>query len=184
MSLRFIALASTLFFISWFLPGATTVCAQSNRTLPDASTSRSSEDGDERMGAPEKEFAARASLARANAEYKQNLKRAGDSATLAISLRRAFQQNRSLTSAQIKNLEQLEKLARRIRGYAGGSDDGEAMDDTPADIGESLTRIADIAVQLQQEVEKTSRQAISAKIITSANELVALVRHARNLLKP
>lgn len=181
MRLRIIMLKATVLFALIFLFGLEMARAQSSRPFPD--DSRSSNEKDERMGPPEREFAYRALIARADAEYKQNVKRASDSATLALSLQRAFKQNPFLSAAQIKNLQQIEKLAQRIRGYAGGSDDGETAINMRADLGDSLTRMADVAAQLQQEVEKTSRQVVSTKIITSANELITLVRHARNLSK-
>lgn len=180
MCLRVFLLKQAMFILSLLLLGVGMASAQSQDPFTDAST-RASEEKDRPMGRPEREFAYRALIARATAEHKQNLKRAGDSATLALSVQRAFEQNGLLSSEQIKNLQQIERLARRIRGYAGGSDDGAALDDLPADTRESLTRIADVAARLQQEVEKTSRQVVSAQIITSANELIALIRHTRNL---
>lgn len=152
------------------------------RNYPDASSS-SGEDRDERMGTPALEMTHRALIARAEAEHKQNIKRANEGAALALTVQQAFQQNHALSAAQVKNLEQIEKLARRIRSYAGGSDDGAAVEELPSNLDEALKRLSSVATQLQQEVEKTSRQVVSAKIITAANNLIALARHARTLAR-
>lgn len=136
------------------------------------------------MGAPARELAHRHIIARAESEYKKALERADESAALAIQVQRDYESVRALTVGGLKNLERLEKLARRIRGYSGGSDDKAVIEDLPPDVAQSLTRLAEVSSRLHQEIERTSRQVVSAKIIYSANELLALVRHVRALAQP
>jgi hypothetical protein len=84
-----------------------------------------------------------------------------------------------LTPEFAKKLARLEKLARRVRSYAGGSDDGEATISTPVNISESLDKISTLAQKLQDDVKTTSRRIVSAKIINTSNELIALSQHIR-----
>lgn len=174
-----VALLHSLFL--FFCVGG--VAAQSRTPVPSADQS-SSDDAEERFGSSIREMTHRSYFERLNAEHKQNIKRAGEGATLASDLLRAFNQNRALSSNDLKNLEKLEKIARRIRSYAGGSDDDrESAPNSTITLGDSLSQIAELSSGLQQEVEQTARQVVSAKLIADANRVISLVRHARNLAR-
>lgn len=174
---------SALLLVLFLLLSATTLAAQSRSTIPRADPPASEEE-EERFGSSIREMRQRSYFERLNAEHKLNIKRASEGAALASDLLRAFNRNRALSANDLENLEKLEKIARRIRGYAGGSDDDRGSDSAaPVALGESLSQIADLTSVLQQEVARTARQVVSAKLIADANRVIFLVRQARNFTR-
>ena len=81
-----------------------------------------------------------------------------------------------------KKIDRLEKLAKKIRGEAGGEDDDVQISNAPADIPSAVTQIADNAEQLSKDVQKTPRQVVSAAVIDRANVLLQLVKILRGLI--
>ena len=143
-------LAHSLLMQSLFLLICTyTVAAQSRSSMP--TTDQSASENEERFGSSIREMTQRSHF-----------------------------ENRALSSNDLKSLEKLEKIARRIRSYAGGSDDeSEIAAGSAMTLGDSLSQIAELSSSLQQEVEKTARQVVSAKLIADANRFISLVRQAR-----
>ena len=133
------------------------------------------------LGSPEVEMRARLDIQRAEKLRKENLDRAREVAQLGAELRDIYSRNRSFDRDGIKKLERLEKLTRRIRSEAGGSDDDERLKDAPREIVAALTRIADLSVELRKGVEKTPRLVVSAAVIDRANQLLELINFVRGL---
>lgn len=133
------------------------------------------------LGSPEVEMRARLEIQRAEKLRRENLDRAREVAQLGTELRDIYTRNRSLHRPEIKKLERLEKLVRRIRSEAGGSDDEEMLEDQPRELDSALTRIADYSVELRKGVEKTPRLVVSASVIERANQLLELINFVRTL---
>ena len=120
-------------------------------------------------------------IKRDESSHKQNIEHAKESAQLGAELRDTYAQQKILNPNDLKKLGRMEKLARQIRSAAGGSDDEEELKNPPKDLAATLARMADITEELRKCVEKTPRQVVSAGVITQANELISLIRIARNL---
>jgi hypothetical protein len=133
------------------------------------------------LGSPEVEMRARLEIQRAEKMRRENLERAREVAQLGLELREVYTKNRSFDRPEIKKLERLEKLVRRIRSEAGGSDDDETLEDQPRELDGALTRIADHSVELRKGVEKTPRLVVSASVIERANQLLELINFVRTL---
>jgi hypothetical protein len=133
------------------------------------------------LGSPEEELRQRAAIRHGEASYKENLERAREGAQLGAELRATFERNRSLSREDLKKLERMEKLARKIRGAAGGSDDDELLDDPPQRLEAAFVRLAELSEQLRKQVEKTSRLVVSASVIERSNEMIELIRLIRTL---
>jgi hypothetical protein len=129
----------------------------------------------------ELEMRARRDLKAAEKGHKENLSRAQEAAQLGTELRDAFASYKSLGRVELKKLERLEKLTRKIRSEAGGSDDRDAnMEKVPVQLESALSRLAEISVEMRKGVEKTPRQVISASVIERANELLDIITYIRN----
>lgn len=135
------------------------------------------------MGSPEAEMIARRVVAAEETAHKEHTNRAREAAQLGAELLSAFESNKAIGRADLKKLERLEKLTRRIRSRAGGSDDGVSQGNALTDLGTSLTRLAELSDELRKAVEKTSRQVVSAGIIERTNELVELINQIRSLVQ-
>jgi hypothetical protein len=134
---------------------------------------------DTMLGSPAREMRARLEVERSEKLRRENLERAREVAQLGTELRDAFNNHKALERAEIKKLERLEKLTRRIRSEAGGSDDEEPLEEAPHGLDVALTRIAELSVELRKGVEKTPRQVISASVIEQANQLLELISFVR-----
>ncbi len=125
----------------------------------------------------------RSSISRSESAHRANLQRARESAELAAELRSAYETNRSLSREDLRKLERMERLIRRIRSEAGGSDGEARLADVPANLAAALQQLAEASDTFRSDVENTSRFVVSASIITSANDLIELIRIARTFTR-
>ncbi|MFN2512880.1 MAG: hypothetical protein ABR568_15840 [Pyrinomonadaceae bacterium] len=116
----------------------------------------------------------------AEKDHKENLERAKEVSDLGQELFASFKKNNSLDRDDVKKLEKLEKLAKRIRGEAGGSEDDASIEKTPGDMVEAMDCVAKVSASLNEKVQETPRQVVSATIIDKANVLLELIRIVRN----
>lgn len=175
-------LLRTLLIISLLSAGA--ICAQAQsgpgtNSSVNAASARPGSDRGPDLGTPEDEMRARNEIKIAEKERLENLERAREAAQLGAEIRDSFSKNRMIGATEIKKLERLEKLARRIRSRAGGSDDEEPLDNVPSALEPALGRLADTSVALCKGVEKTPRMVISTVVIERANELLEIIRFIR-----
>ncbi|HEX8292145.1 MAG TPA: hypothetical protein VF570_10340 [Pyrinomonadaceae bacterium] len=133
---------------------------------------------------PEVEMLRRAEIRREEDLHKEMVERAEEAAQIGDQLLASFKKNSSLTRDDQKRLERLEKLARKIRGGAGGSDDDEALSDPPVQVEGAVSRLAKLAGDLKESVSKTSRLVISGNVIERSNEMIELIRHIRSFKQP
>jgi hypothetical protein len=134
---------------------------------------------DTMLGSPAREMRARLEIERLEKLRRENLERAREVAQLGTELHDAFTSHKALDRAEVKKLERLEKLTRRIRSEAGGSDDDEPLEDAPTGLDVAMTRIAELSVELRKGVEKTPRLVVSASVIEHANQLLELISFVR-----
>ena len=155
--------------------------AQTSRQAPQdpVGDQRPARRGD--LGTPEQEMLRRAEIRHEEQTHREMVERASEAAQLGDELLSSYKKNRALTREDLKKLERLEKLARKIRGGAGGSDDDEGLRDPPGLIEGAVSRLAELSGSLKKSVLKTSRLVISASVIERSNEMIELVRHIRNI---
>ena len=126
----------------------------------------------------------RAEIRREEETHKVMVVRADEAAQVGGELLASFKKNNSLTRDDLKRLERLEKLARKIRGGAGGSDVDEELSDPPGQVEGAVALLAKLAAELKESVSKTSRLVISANVIERSNEIIELIRHIRTFKQP
>lgn len=126
---------------------------------------------------------ARRELKFAEKERRENLERAREAAQLATEIQNSFLKNQTLSRTEVKKIERLEKLTRRIREAAGGSDGDVTIENPPRQLDSALQRIAELSEAMRMGVEKTPRQVISALVIERTNELLEIIRFARAMTR-
>ncbi|HWS56098.1 MAG TPA: hypothetical protein VN228_18300 [Pyrinomonadaceae bacterium] len=136
------------------------------------------------FGSPEAELLKRAEIRHEEESHREMVERADETVRLGTDLLDAFGRQKSFSRDDLKRLEKMEKLARKIRGGAGGSDDDEQLEDPPAQLDQAVARLADVSGKLGQSVRKTSRLVVSGAVIKHSNELLELIRHIRAFVKP
>ena len=136
------------------------------------------------LGAPEEEIIRRAEIKHEEASHQDMVDRADETAIIGEQLLNSFRKNKSLSKDDLKKLDRMEKLVRKIRGGAGGSDDDEPLDNPPQQLEKAVAKLAELSDQLNKSVQKTSRLVISAAVINSSNELIELIKHIRSIPHP
>lgn len=160
-----------------------TARAQNLPGLPDNSTS-SQRPENPIFGSPAEEMRHRSAIRHEEATHKELLERAEEAAQLCAELRTTYARNKSFSREDLKKLERIEKLARKIRSGAGGSEDEEGVENLPPQLDAALEQLETLSEKLNQSVHKTSRLVISAAVIERSNEVIELVRHIRTFAQP
>lgn len=125
------------------------------------------------------EMRAKREIKYAEKEHRENLTRAREASELGNALAAAFKENQSLGSDEIKKLEKLEKITKKIRSEAGASDDDFELEQKPGDLAEAVDCVAKVSNSLSEKVLKTPRRVVSASIIEESNVLLELIRIVR-----
>ena len=131
------------------------------------------------FGSPESEMHARLTLKAEKKQYDENVARAREASELATQLVDAYEAKKVFNSDDGKKLERLEKLTKRIRNEAGGSETEPDMKDIPGVLEAAVKQVAELADDLRKLVEKTPRHVVSASVINEANKLLGLIQHVR-----
>ena len=131
------------------------------------------------FGSPESEMRARSALKAEKKQYDENLARAREAAQLATQLVEGYEAKKVFGPEDSKKLERLEKLTKKIRNEAGGSETDAEVKDIPTLMDSAVKRIGELADDLRKQVEKTPRHVISASVIDQANKLLGLIQHLR-----
>jgi len=144
------------------------------------STDTKSDSSSPDFGSPESEMRARVLLKAEKKQYDENLARAREASQLASELVDAFAKSKAFGSEDGKKLERLEKLTKKIRNEAGGSETDPDVKDIPVALEAAVKEVAEWAEDLRKLVEKTPRHVISASVIDQANKLLGLIQHLRD----
>ena len=170
------------------LLGASAVPAQSSRPapsppLPPINSPPDKPEGHDFGADPEGDMRVRLAIKADQKQHEETLVRAREASELGTELLDAYKLNKSLNSDEAKKLERLEKLVKRIRNDAGGTNKEEQTEDPPSTLETSIKRLADLTSELRKDVEKTPRHVVSAVVIDRANDLIGLIQHVRKLVR-
>ena len=131
------------------------------------------------FGSPESEMRARSALKAEKKQYDENVARAREASQFATQLVEGYEAKKVFGPEDSKKLERLEKLTKKIRNEAGGSETDADVKDIPTLMESAVKRIGELADDLRKQVEKTPRHVISASVIDQANKLLGLIQHLR-----
>lgn len=132
---------------------------------------------------PEEELLHLAEVRRGEAAHREMVEQAQEGAQLVQQLKADFERSRALGVEELKKLERVEKLAKKIRGGAGGSDDDEPLQNVPQEAGAALGMLVEAAEDLQKRVQKTSRLVTSAAVVRRSNEVIELSKYIRKFFR-
>ncbi len=180
MYLRHILAITIAVFVPAFVNAQTTADQSTNSG---ASSSQRRNDSPF-SGSPEEELRSRAAIKQAEESHQETIERAKENARLGSDLRLAFEKHQTLGREETKTLERMEKLARKIRGQIGGSEDDQVLENPPQELTAAIILLAEASEDLQKCVLKTSRHVVSTSIIERANKVLELIRHIRSFKNP
>jgi len=129
------------------------------------------------------EMRARWEIKYAEKERLENLDRAREAAQLGTELYTTFSNTKTFSPVEKKKLDRLEKVTRKIRNQAGGSDGEVLIENMPSQTEPALKRLSEMADSLRKAVEKTPRQVVSAAVIERANEVLEVIRYIRTFTR-
>ena len=129
------------------------------------------------------ELRAKRAIKYAEKEHQENLSRAREASDLGKAIAAAFKQNQALAPPDLKKLEKLEKITKKIRSEVGASDEEIELDNKPRDMAEAVDGVAKVSASLSDKIIKTPRRVVSAAIISEANVLLELIRIVRTFAR-
>lgn len=135
---------------------------------------------DDEESNPVDEMRVRLEIKYAEKERSENVDRAREASQLGLELYNNYTRTNVLTANEKKKLDRLEKVTKKIRSRAGGSDGDVTITDLTNQMGPMLKLLADTADDLRKAVEKTPRQIISATVIERSNEVLEMIRRIRS----
>ena len=171
--------------ISFSLSGAVAVAQSvspknsSPQTIPGEGGKKNSDDDQTPLTTFEEEIRAKRAIKMAEKEHQDNLNRAREIQQIGKELKEGLQSKSILDRDNLKKVERLEKLTKKVRGEAGGEGEELTILDPPKDLPTAACQIAEKTEELSKGVQNTPRQVVSASVISSANLLLELIRIAR-----
>lgn len=127
-----------------------------------------------------KESLAKQRIEREKKDYKEMLDRSEEALKLSEQLEKSYAQHNQFSSEDVKKLERLEKVVKKIRSEMGGGDDGAEEDiEKPSSIANALSSMKEGASKLVEELKKTSRYSVSVIAVQSSNALINVVQFLR-----
>lgn len=115
-------------------------------------------------------------------EHEELIKRTEDALRLSEELEKSFADSSKVTTDDIKKLERLERMIRKIREDLGGEDedpDVRENDDRPSSLPGAFEALQKGVTRLFDEVKKTTRHSISVAAIQSSNLILRVLRFIR-----
>lgn len=127
----------------------------------------------------EEEMRGKRAIKFAEKEYRENIERAHELASLGSQLANSFKKSQQFARQDFKKLDRLEKLTKAIRNAAGGSDSEKEAVMPSVNLNHNVNKMFSVVESLAKRVEKTPRHVISAEVIDEANVLLELIRLVR-----
>ena len=128
------------------------------------------------------EMRARLAIERADNEHRKVLGDVEEMSELAGKVSRHFEAQGKLSSDDLKGLEKIEKLAKRILIFAGGSEEkDEALKSLP--LKDMVARLGEAVEKVKVTMAKEPRQVISAAVVANSNETILLAQQIRRSQK-
>jgi hypothetical protein len=145
---------------------------------------RRNEDDQNPLTTFEEEIRAKRMIKMAEKDHQDNLDRAKEIQQIGKELKESLQGKAAVDRDNLKKIDRLEKLTKKVRGEAGGEPEDLSIVNPPKDLPEAVCQIGEKSEALAKEVQNTPRQVVSATVITSANILLELIRIARTFSRP
>ncbi len=140
-----------------------------------------SRNGQEELPKNIRETLAKQRIEREKKEYDELLKRTEEAVKLSEEIESSFDVAGSVSTEDLKRLEKLEKLVKKIRSDLGGNDDEDknAEEEAPATRESAFKSLQSAAGKLLDEIKKSTRYSISAVAIQSSNALLKVLKFIR-----
>jgi hypothetical protein len=130
------------------------------------------------------ETLAKQRIEREKKDYEELLQKSEEAVNLSRELEKSFTAGNQLSNDDLKKLDRLEKLVKKIRSELGGDDDKENAESTEepqklSTVQNALQNLQTTAAKLFTEIKKSTRYSVSVVAIQSSNALLKIVKFIR-----
>jgi hypothetical protein len=168
--------------ITFLLLISVVASAQSTKpNLPPLTDEERAEQLNQEMNLPP-EMRSRLAIERANNEHRKIIEDAQKMNDLSVEIAKRYDERSKLSSDDMKNVGTIEKLAKRILNFAGGSEE-KIEDKKTLSLSDCIVQLSKVAENVKKILLTESRHVISAKLIADANEVVNLAQIIRQFNK-
>lgn len=113
-------------------------------------------------------------------DYQELIEQSEEAARLSSEIHNSLENNRNISADNLKKLDRLEKLVKKIRSELGAKNDDSADSLTEKEIlPDEGKNLAELTSNLVSEIKKIGRYTISVVAIESSNSLLKLVKFLR-----
>lgn len=128
-----------------------------------------------------KESLAKKRIENEEKEYNELIDNGEEAAKLGTELSEKLERNQKFSSDDLKKLDRLEKLVKKIRSDLGAKDDSDSEDSKTfkSSLYNAGKTLQETTGDLLSEIKKIGRHTISVVAIESSNSLLKLVRYLR-----
>ncbi len=170
---------SRLIFVA-ILMSLAVVCVNAQINTPDAGSASGKSNGKEDYPKSIKESLAKSRIEREKKDYEELLQNGEEAVKLSESLEKTFTETNKLSAEDQKNLDRLEKLAKKIRRELGANDGNEPDDDEkPSSMRDAFKTLQASTGRLVAELKKTTRYSVSVIAIQSSNAFLKVIKFIR-----
>ena len=140
-------------------------------------------DNDQEVTLPE-DMRIRMTIAREENEYKKVLDDVEKLSGLSDEIAKAYVERKRLSSEEVKKLNTVEKLAKRILSHAGGEEVGDKSGSVESlALADAIDKLNCAAATIKKDMTAETRFVVSATVIANSNDVIHLARQIRHKQK-
>jgi hypothetical protein len=161
--------------------------AQSTSTTPQSSDTkghgRLHRDDDQEVTLPE-DMRIKMAIAREENEYKKTLEDVDKLSGLSAEVAKGYVERKQLSPDDVKKLNTIEKLAKRVLNHAGGEEVGDKSASAEhLALADAIDKLNTAAANIKKDMKAETRFVVSAIVIANSNEVINLARLIRHTQK-
>jgi hypothetical protein len=168
-------------------PCAFVAFAQNTSSIPRSSNNKSTgkihRDDDQEVTLPE-DMRIKMAIAREENEYKKTLEDVEKLSGLSEEVAKGYVERKQLSADDVKKLNTIEKLAKRVLTHAGGAEVGDKSGSVDhLALADAIDKLNTAAAIIKKDMKAETRFVVSAIVIANSNEVINLARLIRHTQK-
>jgi hypothetical protein len=153
------------------------------RQTDNKSHARHHPDDDQEVTLPE-DMRIKMAIAREEHEYKKALEDVEKLSGLSEEVAKAYESRKQLSADDVKKLNAIEKLAKRVLNHAGGEEVGDKSGSVEhLALADAIDKLNAAAANIKKDVKAETRFVVSATVIANSNQVITLARLIRHTQK-
>ena len=159
---------------------------QNTGTTPRSSDSKSRrmhKDDDQEVTLPD-DMRIKMAIAREENEYKKTLEDVDKLSGLSEEVAKVYVDRKQLSGDDLKKLNTIEKLAKRVLNHVGGEEVGDKSGSVESlALADAIDKLNTTAACIKKDMKAETRFVVSATVVANSNHIIHLARLIRHLQK-